>query len=93
MRRITLILLLTIMSNSCTTSEKDQETKSISTMYFNGDIIAMEGDSPTYAEALVVKNGKIFFIGSKEEAVKLSKNKVKKIDLKGKTLLPSFIYQ
>lgn len=32
-------------------------------IYFGGDIITMEGDSATYAEAIAVKNGKIIFVG------------------------------
>ena len=35
-------------------------------IYHNGSIVTMAGDEPTYAEALVVKDGKILFVGTKE---------------------------
>ncbi|MDH4245413.1 MAG: amidohydrolase [Nitrospira sp.] len=60
------------------------------TVYFGGPILTMEGDAPQYAEALVVKDGKILFVGSLADAdiVMQAKNRV---DLGGKALLPGFI--
>ena len=40
-----------------TTTATNDSTKA--TMYYGGDIITMEGDSATYAESVVVKEGKI----------------------------------
>jgi predicted amidohydrolase YtcJ len=51
----------------------------------------MEGDQPEYAEALVVKDGKILFVGAKVEAMKQAGEGHQMIDLNGKTLLPGFI--
>lgn len=64
---------------------------STATMYYNGDILTMEGDSATYVEALVVREGKILFVGSKEEAMKAAGEAHQMIDLKGQTMLPGFI--
>jgi predicted amidohydrolase YtcJ len=50
----------------------------------------MESDEPTYAEAIVEKDGTIAFVGSKKEAEEKFED-AKRIDLKGKTLLPGFI--
>ena len=61
-----------------------------SQLYFNGDIITMEEDTPKYAKAIVTQNGKIVFVGSQSDATSKYKN-LDKIDLKGKTLLPGFI--
>ena len=61
------------------------------TMYYNGDIITMEGEKPIYAEAVVAKNGKIIYVGKKAEAMKVAGAKPNKVDLKGKTLLPAFL--
>ena len=61
-----------------------------SQLYFNGDIITMEEDTPKYAKAIVTQNGKIVFVGSQSDATSKYKNS-DKIDLKGKTLLPGFI--
>jgi len=59
-------------------------------LYYNGDIITMNGDTPQYAEAVVEENGKIAFVGSKEEAQKKFSN-ARMIDLKGNTMLPGFL--
>jgi hypothetical protein len=60
-------------------------------MYFGGDIITMEGDSATYAEAVVVKDGNILYVGSKDEAMKQAGEGHQMVDLKGQTLIPAFI--
>lgn len=59
------------------------------TLYFNGDIITLEDD--LYSESILVRDGKIFKIGKKEDLLKLTNKDTKLIDLKGKTLMPSFI--
>jgi len=51
----------------------------------------MEGVSATYAEALVVKDGKIAFVGRKNEAMKAAGENHQMINLEGKTLLPGFL--
>ena len=89
MKKIHIILLLFISFINC---EKDNPQESSgSILYFNGNIITMEGNSPVYAEVLVVKNKKIQFVGSSEEATKIAGNNHQMINLKGKTLLPGFI--
>ena len=60
------------------------------TVYYNGDIVTMVGDTPQYVEAVVQDDGKIVFVGSKEEA-KEKFGDAGEYDLKGKTLLPGFI--
>lgn len=60
------------------------------TVYFGGPILTMEGDAPQYAEALVVKDGKILFVGSLADADKVAQAK-NRVDLGGKALLPGFI--
>ncbi len=60
------------------------------TLYHGGDIITMEGDEPNYAEAVVVQDGKIAFVGAKADAEKQFADAAKK-DLEGKTLVPGFI--
>jgi len=77
-------------SGPSTDSSKPASTAG-ATMYYGGDIITMEGDSAAYAEALVVKDGKIAFVGSKDEAMKAAGNDHNMFDLKGQTLVPGFI--
>lgn len=61
------------------------------TIYYGGDILTMAGDEPQYAEAVVQREGKIVFVGSKDEAIQRFKGKADEIDLAGKTMLPGFI--
>lgn len=60
-------------------------------IYFGGDILTMEGDSATYAEAVAVKDGKILFVGTKSGAEKFQGDKTTMNDLHGKTMMPGFI--
>lgn len=60
------------------------------TLYFNGSILTMEGDTPQYAEALAVKDGRIAFVGSRAAAQAAFPGAVQ-VDLKGRALLPGFI--
>ncbi|MBU3549541.1 amidohydrolase [Polynucleobacter sp. P1-05-14] len=61
------------------------------TVYFNGDILTMEGDTPKYVEALVVKDNKIAYTGDMREALTQAGTNAALQDLKGHTLLPGFI--
>ena len=59
------------------------------TIYYNGDFITMKSKDD-HIEALLVRDGVIVYAGSKEEAEGLSKEPIY-YDLKGHTLMPSFI--
>ncbi|GAB6169810.1 amidohydrolase family protein [Clostridium carnis] len=58
-------------------------------LYFNGDILTME--DCLYVDSILIKDGKIHKIGKKEDLINLVDSNVELIDLKGKTLMPSFI--
>ena len=60
-------------------------------VYFNGDILTMEGDKPQYVEAVVVKGKKIAYAGNMKDALNEAGANVVMNDLKGQTLLPGFI--
>ncbi|MGL6268098.1 MAG: amidohydrolase family protein, partial [Chitinophagaceae bacterium] len=81
--------------NSDSNNKKDSSTGSLpetsSTIYYGGDIITMEGDSAQYAESVVVKDGKISFVGGKEDAMKAAGEGHQMVDIQGKTLVPGFI--
>ena len=59
-------------------------------LFYGGDILTMRGgeESP---EAVLVTDGKIAYVGTREAAEKLTDDKTERINLKGKTLMPSFI--
>lgn len=71
--------------------ETSETSGGAAVMYHNGDILTMAGDSASYAEALVVKDGKIAFVGSKDEAMKAAGAGHKMVDLQGRTLIPGFV--
>lgn len=88
MRVPVFLIAWSILLMGCTKNELSPELNS--TVYHNGDILTMAGDSPEYVEALVAQNGEIVFVGDKEEAMK-SYPKAETRDLNGKTLMPGFI--
>ena len=61
------------------------------TVYYNGDILTMEGDGPKYVEAVLVKDDKIAFVGGVQDALAQAGTNANMHDLKGHTLLPGFI--
>jgi predicted amidohydrolase YtcJ len=90
--RVFFVAFSALLLMSCGSQENNPEKNNgLSTMYYGGDIITMEGDSAQYADALVVKDGKILFVGTKEEAMKAAGAGHQMVDLQGKTLLPAFI--
>ena len=65
--------------------------QSAATVYFNGDILTMAGESPTYVESLVVREGRIVYVGSAAAAMSAAGDDATRIDLQGRTMLPGFI--
>jgi len=84
----TLLGALLLSSTSLLAQAADGTATAI---YFGGDILTMAGKEPAYVEALAVEDGKIAFIGPKDEAMKRKGEATKLVDLKGHTLLPGFI--
>jgi predicted amidohydrolase YtcJ len=87
MKKIFLLILGICLLFSCNQTKTDSQA----TVYFNGDIIDMVGEKPTYQEALVEKEGKIIFVGTSKEAMEIAGKGHKMIDLEGKTLMPGFV--
>lgn len=67
-----------------------QTSDSSATVYYNGNIITMEGDNPQMAEALVTQAGKIAYVGTLDTA-QSKYNNAAQVNLNDKTLLPGFI--
>ena len=99
------IILLAVIFTGCketqkNTTEATEATESTAvaetyklqqTMYYGGDIITMAGDTPSYVEAVVQREGKIIYTGSKADALARFDGKADQVDLQGKTMLPGFI--
>lgn len=60
-------------------------------IYHNGSILTMSSDEPSYVEALAVKDGKILFVGDRDQALQRKGESTKLVDLGGKLLLPGFL--
>ena len=75
-------LALTVLMIS--TSLFASETTMVQTLYYGGDIVTMKGN--TAAEAVMVKDTKIIYVGEKAAAVNNFAGKTIEIDLKGKTM-------
>ncbi len=84
-----LVLLIFVGCNE--PSSKKAVTENADVIYYGGDIITLEGDSAIYPEAVLVREGKIQFVGTKDAAIKQASEAYSMVDLKGKTLVPGFI--
>jgi predicted amidohydrolase YtcJ len=84
-----LLMLGIIFLISCNLLKNENTNPAI--IYSGGDIITMQGDSPEYAEALVVRDDKILFVGSLINAKSNAGEGYEYKDLKGSTLLPGLI--
>lgn len=58
--------------------------------FINGKVYTVNEKRP-YAEAVITRGGKIFFVGSTREAQKLITPETEVTDLKGRLMLPGFI--
>lgn len=87
--KASLATFILIALSGCMTVKAPQTTTE--KLFYGGSILTMEGMQPKYAEALLVKDGKILFVGSKQQAERLADTQVQYINLNNKTLLPSFI--
>lgn len=74
---------------SCSTNKKIPIDND-SIIYFGGDILTMESDSPVYVESIVIESGLIVFTGALDEAKEKFPGATNS-DLNGKTLMPGFI--
>ncbi len=84
-------LLLLIFVGCNEPSSKKAIIDNADAIYYGGDIITLEGDSAIYPEAVLVREGKIQFVGTKDAAIKQASEAYSMVDLKGKTLVPGFI--
>ena len=94
MKTIILTLFATLVFSCNNTNKADTKhltpLNSTQTIYYGGDIITMEGNAVEYVEAVVRKNDKIVFVGTKDDALKQYPN-AEQYDLEGNTMMPGFI--
>ncbi|VAW29462.1 Amidohydrolase domain protein, partial [hydrothermal vent metagenome] len=94
MKTIILALFATLLFSCNNTNKTDTNNLApvdiTQTIYYGGDIITMEGNAVEYVEAVVRKNDKIVFVGTKDDALKQYPN-AEQYDLEGNTMMPGFI--
>ena len=76
-----LLLLFAIMQTGLPTAD---------TIYYNGKIVSL-WDSHPICEAVAIRGNRFLVVGSNAEVLKLAGPETKKIDLKGRTVLPGLI--
>ena len=86
---LSITFLLQLLMSQVFVSQVLAQTADI--LYFNGDILTMWGDQPTYVEQLAIKEGKILYAGTAAGAKVFQGPATITVDLAGKTLLPGFI--
>ena len=87
----TLVLILGLILLFSCKENKQKQIENNGVVYYGGDIITMVGQKPEYAEAIVVKDGKIDYVGSSSEAMIIAGEGHQMVDLNGKTMLPGFL--
>jgi predicted amidohydrolase YtcJ len=92
MSAIAAVLASTLALAACGRKPADAPAAAAADLIITGGpIVTMEGDQPATAEAIVVDDGRIIFVGSKVEALRQQGEGTVLKDLAGKTLMPGFI--
>ncbi|MEM9800472.1 MAG: amidohydrolase [Planctomycetota bacterium] len=86
MRRLLSVLALT----ACAGPAVDQAVLDADLVLFGGPVLTIVDDAPT-AEAVAVKDGRIVAVGSESDVFGAVGDDVRRVDLKGRTLLPGFV--
>lgn len=93
MKLIIVFLNIIFVANSCSGSpeitEPNPPNTSTQKLYFNGKIFTVD-DAKPWAEAILVDENKILFVGSNTEAESTADKNATKIDLVGNVVLPGF---
>ncbi len=63
------------------------------TVFFNGPVLTLDTDQGdfTVAQALAIRDGKILAVGANDQVLRLAGPQTRRIDLKGKTVMPGII--
>jgi predicted amidohydrolase YtcJ len=96
------LLVLTIFSTTLVAQERTitaplRLVDYVDTVIINGNIVTMDNteilssDPGTIAQAMALRDGKIFALGSNQEMLGLGGPETRVIDVQGKTIVPGFI--
>lgn len=79
--------LLMILLSSCGNNKPLDMESTTQTMYFNAKIFTVNPQQ-TWADAMLIDNGLILAIGSKDDVVTIADKNVNEVDLDGKFVMP-----
>lgn len=85
MQRLLFLVILSLLFNAC-----KKENQVIELIIHNANIYTVDSENLT-AQAIVVSNGKIIYVGSSEEALKMKNPDTKVINARNNFVLPGFI--
>ena len=86
MRKFLIVLVLVVMVRP----QSHGEAPATADMILSNGNVYTVNDAAPHAEAIAIKDGRILFVGSNDEAKKYSGPKTRSIDLQGKTVVPGF---
>ncbi|MDT0553857.1 amidohydrolase [Urechidicola vernalis] len=89
---LTLLCITTLFACNSEKSNSNSDANAETIIYYNGEIVTMEGKQGSTVESVVTKNNKVVFTGSQKEARSNYPNS-NQFDLKGNTMFPGFIEQ
>jgi predicted amidohydrolase YtcJ len=91
MRQLANILLLSLFLTGQAWAQTSQGmTIFADAIFYNGKVVTVD-ERFSVAQAFAVREGKIMAVGSNREILDLAGAKSRRLDLKGKTVLPGFI--
>ena len=93
-RLLTLFAAMSMLGQSAVAAEHDVPTQLIryaDLVLVNGQVLTVDADF-SVAEALAVRDGRVLAIGNSSDIVRLAGPDTERVDLKGRTLTPGYIY-
>jgi len=85
--RATLLLLAGLLLGACGPASRAPALLSADIVYHNGNVVTGDTSQPT-AEAVAVRDGRIIYVGSDADALSLTGEVTRLVDLEGNTMLP-----
>lgn len=89
-----LFLVMTVMSNQGVLAQQGNLPAEVitfaDTVLYNGKVLTAD-DNFTIAEAVAVRDGKILAVGKSDRILQMAGPKTRRMDLKGKTLMPGIV--
>lgn len=93
-RKVSLLIIILVVLGALAYSLVDRKSLrsglTPDLILYNGKIVTVDKDF-TIAEALAIYDGKFVAVGRNEEVLELAGDKTRRVDLKGKTVIPGLI--